>query len=739
MNTKERLAARQAYRQRVLYSAAAQLLATDLPELAPVVLEPVGAVSPLVMAMQAAAAQLGVSARQITLPAGLQPDRQDFTALKRIAAQAGMGIRRVSLDTGWQLQDNGPLIGFLGKEQRPVALLPVSPSQYRLYDPAAGFAPITEELLNKLEPTAYVLYAGLTGKTVGMGEWLKFMLTKCWSGDIYTILLASLAAGIIPILMPFVTQTIFDDIIPIGDKQAHIMVVQVMLVSAFATAGVAFTRAVAVMRAKNKSRLTAEAALWLRLLSLPAAFFRKFTAGDLAQRMNGVNQMAALLSSSAVSAVFNTLFSFWSLLVMLYYSWQLTLAAGLVWLVYFIIAVLLSWRIVVNKRRVTVAAGRSAGTVLQLFNGLTKFRNQGAEAQAFLMWAKPFGEQWKWNRATRKKSNWLEIINTVQPVLLSMLMFWLTMHWLEASSKEQAVFITQPEFLGFQTALAGFNAAVTGLVPVVANLLDIIPQAERIRPILAAEPEVTSDKAEPGELTGQLEITNVCFRYGHDKPQVLSGVTLTIEPGQFVAIVGGSGSGKSTLLRLLLGFDQPESGSIYYDAQDLAELNVAAVRAQLGVVLQNGQLIAGDIFTNIVGSLPLTPEAAWEAAAMAGLAEDIKAMPMGMNTVISEGSSNISGGQRQRILIARAIVKRPAIIIFDEATSALDNHTQAIVTASLDNLKATRIVVAHRLSTIQKADVIHVLDKGRIVESGSYEQLMAQGGLFAALARRQMA
>jgi ATP-binding cassette subfamily C protein len=518
------------------------------------------------------------------------------------------------------------------------------------------------------------------------------------------------------------------------------MVVQVMMVAAFATAGVSFARSITFLRFKNRSRLVTEAALWLRLLSLPAAFFRRFEAGDLAQRMQSITHIFMLLSNTAVSALFNTLFSFWTLLVMLYYSWKLTLVAGLVWIVYLSVTTFLQWHMVVAKRRMMEATGDTAGQVLQIFNGLSKFRMQGAEAQAFYLWSKKFGEQWKWNRDFRWKSNWLEIINTLQPILLTMLIFWLTMRWLDsAGAGTQAAFITFPEFMGFNAALAGFNATVTGLIGISASLLDIVPQMERLRPILEAEPETTEDKAEVGVLSGRIEISNVSFRYKPDMPPVLRNISMNIKPEQFVAIVGSSGSGKSTVLRLLLGFEKPETGSIYYDGQDLAEVNVTSVRAQMGVVLQNGQLMAGDILTNIIGSLPLTIDDAWRAAEMVGLAEDIQAMPMGMHTVVSEGASNISGGQRQRILIARAVVHRPRLIMFDEATSALDNKTQAMVTESLDRLNATRIVVAHRLSTVINADIIYVLDKGEVVESGTYTELMEKNGLFAALARRQMA
>jgi ABC-type bacteriocin/lantibiotic exporter with double-glycine peptidase domain len=281
-------------------------------------------------------------------------------------------------------------------------------------------------------------------------------------------------------------------------------------------------------------------------------------------------------------------------------------------------------------------------------------------------------------------------------------------------------------------AALGVSAAFTALV-------QVIPTYEQAQPILRALPEVDAAKSDPGELHGGIEIQHVSFRYQANGPLALEDISLDIRPGELVALVGPSGSGKSTLLRLLLGFESPESGAILYDGHDLAELDVRAVRRQIGTVLQNGRLLSGDIFSNIVGSLPLTLDDAWEAARMAGLEEEIRQMPMGMHTVISENGSTLSGGQRQRLLIARAIVSKPRLILFDEATSALDNRTQETVSASLQNLAATRVVIAHRLSTVVNADQIYVVSNGRIVENGTYRDLMQTRGLFANLARRQIA
>lgn len=736
----ERLVERRQMRERLLHAAAHQLLRTDMPDVQPAVAL-AGSPSCLLTVVRAVAVHLGVAEQQVRLPAGTDPSCQDLFMLRQAVQLAGMQVRQVCLDEGWQKQDNGPLIAFRGAERHMVALLPVSAKQYRLLDPvSAETILVNKDTACEIDAIAYTVYAGLPGKSISLSALLRFMIQKCWTGDMGTILFVSFIAGIIPVLIPLVTQTIFEDIIPVYERQGLITVVQVMLAAAFAAVGVSFVRGVAVLRLKNRARLAAEAAVWLRLLSLPVSFFRRYEAGDLTQRMQSVNQLFMLLSNSSVAALFNTLFSFCSLLVMLYYSWQLTAVAMVVWLVYLGISVFLQWRMVTAKRHMLKATGETTGQVLQIFNGLSKFRMQGAEAQAFYLWSRKFGEQWKWNRKFRWKSNWLECVNTLQPVILNIVVFALTMHWLERNGAGGGGnFITFPEFMGFNAALVGFNTTLTGLVMVSANLLDIVPQLERIRPILEAEPEVVDDKAEIGLLSGWVEISNISFRYEADLPLVLRNVSINIRPGQFIAIVGASGSGKSTLLRLLLGFEKTEIGSIYYDGQDLAEVNVTSVRAQMGVVLQNSQLMAGDILSNIIGSLPLTIDDAWQAAKMVGLAEDIEAMPMGMHTVISEGASNISGGQRQRMLIARAIVHQPRLILFDEATSALDNRTQAIVAESLERLNATRIVVAHRLSTVINADCIYVLDQGELVESGTYEKLMAQNGLFANLAHRQMA
>lgn len=458
--------------------------------------------------------------------------------------------------------------------------------------------------------------------------------------------------------------------------------------------------------------------------------------------MQGINAIKTFVTGDFISSVFNVIFSLWSVFLMCYYSFKLTLTALCLWLVYFIITAFIYRRVISFQRHLINADNKTSARVVQIFNGLAKFRIQGAEEQAFYLWAKCFGEQWKWNLKLRWQNNFSTIINMGQPLLLSVLLYYIAMYGIEsqpggANSAQAAM--SYAEFIAFQAAYSAFNATLLNMVPLAASFFSVQPQIENLRPLLETVPEQSDEKLEVGRLSGELELRHLSFAYSKDGPEVLRDLNMFINAGESVAIVGRSGCGKSTLLRLLLGFEKPLRGAVYYDNMDLAELNVVSVRSQLGVVLQNGKLMAGTIFENIIGAAGgLTVDDAWKAAERVGLAQDIREMPMQMHTMISESSGNISGGQRQRILLARSIVHNPRVLMLDEATSALDNTTQAIVSKSLSEMHCTRLIIAHRLSTIKNVNRIFVMDQGHIVEEGSYEELMAKNGSFAELARRQL-
>jgi len=384
------------------------------------------------------------------------------------------------------------------------------------------------------------------------------------------------------------------------------------------------------------------------------------------------------------------------------------------------------------QRPIMKIQGKIAGMVLQFITGISKLQVAGAEGLAFAVWARAFSEETRLDRKTGAVWIGLNVFNTAYWILTTIVLFGAMAFWVESRMSTGA-------FLAFNAAFGGSIGAVLAMGNALLSLLDAVPIYERAKPILQATPEVDEERADPGELHGKIELSHILFRYHPDTPPVLNDLSFQVNPGEMVALVGPSGAGKSSLFRLLLGFETPEAGSIYYDGIELAGLDVTAVRRQFGVVLQNAKLTPGSIFENIVGSSLLTLEDACEAARQAGLEEDISQMPMGMHTILSEGAGTLSGGQRQRLMIARAIVARPRILLFDEATSALDNHTQGIVSRSLEQLQATRIIIAHRLSTIMNAHRILVIQGGRLVQSGHYQELIQQPGVFADMAKRQLA
>lgn len=658
--------------------------------------------------------------------------------LKRLIQKGNMQTRFITLPSEWYKKDIGVMIGYYGENKELAAFIPESPSSYKMvtFQQPKGVR-ITRKIAKKIGADAFACYAGFQSKKLNIFDLLKFMFLQCWKADYYTVLFVSVFAGLIPLVTPVITETIFQDIIPILDRQGLTTVTQVMMVTAFTVSALSFVRSIAVVRISTKVQITSEAALWGRLMSLPAKFFRRFTVGELASRMNGFTMVKELVSGDFIGTLFSFVFSFWSIFLMCYYSFTLTFAAIAVWLVYFLIISIIYYQTLNIQRKLVASSNKTSGNVQQIFAGLAKFRVQGAEEQAYQLWSRDFGEQWKWNYKLRWMNNYTAIITTIQPFILTMILYYIAILGMKGADGQTTSGIGYPQFIAFSAAFTAFNASFGTAIGFITELFRVQPQIENLKPILDEIPENTGDKADATVLSGNIEVSHLSFAYEEGK-DVLQDISFKIMPGENIAIVGKSGCGKSTLVRLLLGFEQPKQGAIYYDGQDLSDVSLPSVRSQMGVVLQNGQLMTGDIFTNIVGTRLLSQKEAWEAAEAAGIAEDIAKMPMGMQTVISEGSSNISGGQRQRILIARALVNKPSILIFDEATSALDNRSQSIVTQSLEKLNATRIIVAHRLSTIRNCDRIIVMDSGRIVEVGTFDELVAQGGIFSELVKRQV-
>jgi ATP-binding cassette subfamily C protein len=658
--------------------------------------------------------------------AGLTPKDH----LAAIARASRFRTRPVTLTGGWWTEDNGPLLGWL-KDRGPVALIPRSARGYVMIEPGKDRSTaVNATVARTLAPDAVMFYRPFPEQALTVWDLFRFG-RRGLGRDAAAIIALGLLGGLLGMLMPIATGIVFDTLIPSADR-GRLLQVTVGLIAAALAAGIfGIVRAFALLRVAGKIDGGLEAATWDRLLSLPVPFFRRYTAGDLALRANAVNAIQQTLTGVVLGSMLSAVFSLFNLALMFYYEIRLTIVSLVLVLLVLLVTALANYLQLERQRATLRLEGLISGLVLQLINGIAKLRVAGAEPRAFAVWAARFAEQKKIGFRARRIAYSVAVFNSAFSVLALLVIFGTIAFW------PNPAFGTGT-FLSFNAAFGQFLAAVMAMVSAVTSSVAVVPLYERARPILTTLPEVEGTKADPGPLKGEVEVQRVSFRYRADGPVVLHDVDLHVGRGQFVALVGASGAGKSTIYRMLLGFETPSSGSVFYDGRDLASLDLRAVRRQIGVVLQNGRLLWGSIYQNIVGAAQLTLDDAWAAAEAVGMADDIRAMPMGMQTFVGEGATTFSGGQRQRLMLARAIVGKPRIILLDEATSALDNQTQAVVTESLARLDITRLVIAHRLSTIVKADRIYVIDSGRVVESGGYAELLARGGEFAALVKRQI-
>jgi NHLM bacteriocin system ABC transporter ATP-binding protein len=710
--------------------------------------------TPLLIAAGAVGKALGVT---IEPPMQSEDLKRVKEPLEAIARSSHLRLRRVLLRGRWWEKDGGPIMAYTRQGRRPVALLPISSGRYALFDPATMTAEedamplasvettatstkppsrivVNEAVAATLNPVAFVFYRPLPQRNLKALDLLKFAL-QGRQKDLLLIVFMGVAATLVGMLVPQATAVLIDQAIPYGDVGLLTQIGLGLLAAAFGGASFQVAQAIASMRLETMSDASMQAAVWDRLLKLRTSFFRQYSIGDLNSRVSGISAIRRKLSGTALQSILAGFFALLNLVLLFYYSPPLAGLALLVAIVVMTFTAASGYLLVRQNAPLMELEGDIFGLMVQLINGVSKLRVAGAEERAFAYWGQKYTQQLRLTLSTQKIEDAVAIFNTVMPTLTSVMLFWLASTLINSPTDG----LSTGTFLAFSVAFGTFIGGATSLSNTLIEVLGIIPLWQRSQPILTAEPEIDLNNADPGRLKGGIHVDHLTFRYREDGPLILEDVSIHAEPGEFIALVGPSGSGKSTILRLLLGFDTPISGTVYYDGQDLAGLDVLAVRRQLGVVLQNGRISAGTIFENISGGALITLDDAWKAAEMSGFADDVRAMPMQLHTLISEGGSNLSGGQRQRLIIARALALHPNILFLDEATSALDNRTQAIVGQSLDQLKVTRIVIAHRLSTIRHADRIYVLEAGRVVQQGTFDELAAQPGLFAQLIRRQVA
>lgn len=664
--------------------------------------------------------------KPIELPDSIKDMNDQLEYLMR---PSGIMRRTVHLEGAWYKDSVGPLLGSCKEDGTPVALLPCRLTGYRFFDNKTGkWIRVNKKTAKRIDVEAICFYHPLPLKKLGIKDLLIYIVQCMSVADIALVGAVTLAVSLLGLLTPKIQKLIYGSVIVSKSTQLLAAVFGLLICVNLSQLFIGAAKQLVMSRLESKMNIQVEAAGMMRLLSLPANFFKTYASGELSNRMTYMKVLCTMLENIILSTGLTSLFSLVYITQMTAYGPELVVPGMMVILctVVFSMAVTVA-ELKISKKQMELSA-KESGLEYSLLTGIQKIRLAGAEKRAFAKWADAYTKQAKYQYDYPVFLKLSGVILNCISLVGTIVIYYFTI-------KTQ---VSLADYYAFNSAYGMVMGAFSSLTGMAGTIARIQPMLDMVRPILETVPEVSVNKKVVTRLSGGIELNNVSFRYTESDPLVIDEMNLKIRPGQYVAIVGATGCGKSTLMRLMLGFETPQKGAVYYDGRDLTSLDLKSLRRNIGTVMQNGRLFQGNIYSNIVISAPnLTMDEAWEAAEMAGIAEDIRNMPMGMHTIISEGSGGISGGQRQRLMIARAIASKPRILMFDEATSALDNITQRIVSDSLDALKCTRIVIAHRLSTIRQCDRIIVLDKGKIIEDGTYEELMEQKGFFAQLVKRQ--
>ena len=650
-------------------------------------------------------------------------------AVPDVARISNFTCREVVLEQKWYRQECGVLLGTL--DDALVALYRKKGKSYVLYD-GEKEVPITAEIAEKISPKAHSIGRALPRTRLAGKDLLRFCKKSIPKKSIVALALLGLAGTLIGILLPTLNQKIYDEYIALGDFG---MVIQLcVLIGSFMLGNVFFSMVKKLTEYGVSCHVNYDLqnAVYWRIFQLPESFFRSYDSGDLAQRLGQAGSSAAQVVSQITGAGFGMVFSLFYLWRMIKYSGKLTVWALIMSLVFALLSYFLETRSLRYETLQADTSGKAVAKLYQYLGGVDKIRMAGAEERAILEYLIPFTQEQKYEIQGKRITAVSEVLSDVSTYLFSMILYFVII------KKNQDISVGN--FMAFNSAFGTFSSALMQLISGCMTIFRLKPIYTRLKPIFDTQPEDDEQKQIVQSLSGSIELEHVSFGYSPEAGNVLNDISLQIHPGEYVAIVGPSGCGKSTLLKLLLGFETPTQGKIRYDGKSLSGLDAHSLRRNLGVVLQDGKLIAGSIYDNITITCPNpTMKAVNEVIEAVGLKADIDQMPMGVQTVLSESGNTISGGQQQRILIARAIMNKPQVLFFDEATSALDNLTQAKVCQSLDDMHVTRVVIAHRLSTIQNCDRILVFNNGQIQEEGNFESLMAQKGLFYNMAKRQIA
>ena len=641
----------------------------------------------------------------------------------------GISFRSVSLDNGWYHHAVGIMIGTLKSDGSAVALIPGKFAGYFFVDIATG----KKLRLNKktavlLDNEAVCFYQPLPLRAITIKDLIVFMVQQLNMSDAVMHFGMLLFSALVGLLSPLFTKWLFGVVLASKSLSVLAALANFMFCYSVCSALISAFQELVSIRITTKINIAIQAAVMNRMLNLPVKFYREYSSGELAQRSDYIQSLCSSIMSMVTTVGTSTVFSVVYVAQMFTYAPELVIPALITILATVainMISVLVQIKI---TKEIMLRSTKTVGLTYAAITGIQKVKLAGAEKRMFSRWARLYASE---ASLLYNPPLFVKINGTITMTIS--FIGTLAIYFISVKS-----LLSVSEYYAFNTAYSMIMSAFGMLTSVVSSIANIRPTLDMVEPILKAEPELAGNKKEIHSLGGGIELSDVSFAYDQSSGDVIHNLSLKINPGEYIAIVGATGCGKSTLIRLLLGFEKPQKGTIFYDHEDMACLDLKSLRKLIGTVMQDGKLFSGDIYSNIVISAPqLTLDDAWAAAETASAADDIRKMPMGMFTLVSDEQGSLSGGQKQRIIIARAIAPKPKILIFDEATSALDNITQKNVSDAIDSLGCTRIVVAHRLSTIRHADRIIYIDKGSIAEEGSYDELIAKNGLFAALVERQ--
>ena len=641
----------------------------------------------------------------------------------------GIMRRNINLEKGWYKDSIGAVLGTRKDDGSIVAFIPKGLSGYVYFDaPTGKWVKLSKKTEALFEDEGICFYKPFPLTKLTVRTLMRYILNTLSTADFVLVILATLAVSLIGLLSPKLNNLLMGTIVESESMRLLFGITIFMVCVTISSLLIRAVKTLIMTRINTKMDLSVQAATMMRVLSLPADFFKQYSAGELSSRAQYIQSLCSMLISTVLNTGLTSIFSLIYVSQIFEYAPALVVPSLLIIFTTILFSLITTfYQMKYSKKQMEIAAEES-GMSYALITGVQKIKLSGAEKRAYARWSKLYAKQVE---LTYNPPMFLRANGAFSSIIS--LTGALVMYFMSVQSG-----VSVADYYAFNTAYGMVSGAFMSLAGIATTIAQFKPILEMAKPIMDAVPEVSEGKLVIDRLSGGIELNNVSFRYNENMPLVVDNLSLKIRPGQYVAIVGATGCGKSTLMRIMLGFEKPGKGAVYYDGKDLSGIDLKSLRRKIGVVMQNGKLFQGDIFSNITISAPqLSMDEAWEAAEMAGIAEDIRRMPMGMHTIISEGSGGVSGGQRQRLMIARAIAPKPKILMFDEATSALDNLTQKIVSDSLDKLKCTRIVIAHRLSTIRQCDRIIYLEKGQIVEDGTYDELIAKNGNFAELVERQ--